>query len=76
MKREPSITTDAEISPGVVPFWNNPEKRAMVLQFVALLLVAFVSYYLYSNTQANLERQSIATGFGFLDVEGGFERCE
>ena len=32
-----------------------------------------VSYYLFSNTQANLQRQSIATGFGFLDKEAGFE---
>jgi len=36
-------------------------------------MVAAVSYYLFSNTQANLERQSIATGFGFLDKEAGFE---
>ena len=27
----------------------------------ALMLVAAASYYLYSNTQANLERQSIAS---------------
>ncbi len=56
-----------------VPFWRDPEKRAIVFQVVALLLVAVVSYYLYSNTQANLERQSIATGFGFLDKEASFE---
>ncbi len=36
-------------------------------------MVAVVSYYLFSNTQANLQRQSIATGFGFLDSEAGFE---
>ncbi len=73
MNREPVITTDTELRPSAVPFWRDPEKRAIVLQVVALLLVAFVSYYLFSNTQANLERQSIATGFGFLDTEAGFE---
>ena len=73
MKKDPAITTEAELLPSGVPFWRNPEKRAIVFQVVALLLVAVVSYYLYSNTQANLERQSIATGFGFLDKEASFE---
>jgi general L-amino acid transport system permease protein len=59
--------------PGAVPFWHDPDKRALIFQIVALLLVACVSYYLFSNTQANLQRQSIATGFGFLDKEAGFE---
>ena len=73
MKKDPAITTDAELLPSEVPFWRNPERRAIVFQVVALLLVAVVSYYLYSNTQANLERQSIATGFGFLVKEASFE---
>jgi len=73
VKKDPAITTDAELLPSEVPFWRNPEKRAIVFQIVALLLVAVVSYYLYSNTQANLERQSIATGFGFLEKEASFE---
>ncbi len=73
MKREPSITTDSELHPSAAPFWRDPEKRAIVFQVVALLLVGLVSYYLFSNTQANLQRQSIATGFGFLDKEAGFE---
>ena len=73
MKRDPSTTTESELLPSAVPFWRNPEKRALVFQVAALLLVAFVSYYLYSNTQANLERQSIATGFGFLEKEASFE---
>lgn len=73
MKRKPSITTGAELHPGAVPFMRDPAKRAIVFQVAALLLVAFVCYYLFTNTQANLERQSIATGFGFLDTEAGFE---
>jgi general L-amino acid transport system permease protein len=39
-----------------------------VLGFVGLL-----AYYLMSNTLANLERQAIATGFGFLEKEASFE---
>ena len=73
MKKDPSVTKEAELLPSAVPPWRDPAKRALVFQAVALLLVAFACYYLYSNTQANLERQSIATGFGFLDKEASFE---
>ncbi|MDF1552417.1 MAG: amino acid ABC transporter permease [Deferrisomatales bacterium] len=56
-----------------VPFWNDPAKRGLVFQALALLSVAGIGYYLFSNTQANLARQNIATGFGFLGRESGFE---
>lgn len=56
-----------------VPFWRDPEKRGMVFQVVVLLLALIVGYILFSNTQANLKRQSIATGFGFVQNEAGFE---
>lgn len=45
----------------------------MVFQIVVLFLALSIGYILFSNTQANLERQSIATGFGFLQNEAGFE---
>jgi len=56
-----------------VPFWRDAGKRGIAIQFIALIIVIGISYYLYSNTQANLERQSIATGFGFLEKEASFE---
>ena len=59
--------------PSAVPFWRDPDKRAIVFQIVALLLVFGIAYVLFSNTQANLRRQSIATGFGFIQNESGFE---
>ena len=71
--KELNSAIDTALRPGAVPFWRDPGKRAIVFQVVALFLVALVSYYLFSNTQANLERQSIATGFGFLEKEAGFE---
>jgi general L-amino acid transport system permease protein len=36
-------------------------------------MVGTLGYYLFTNTLANLERQSIATGFGFLEKEASFE---
>ncbi len=56
-----------------MPFWRDPDKRGMVFQIVVLLLALSIGYTLFTNTQANLERQSIATGFGFLQNEAGFE---
>ncbi len=56
-----------------IPFLRDPEKRALLYQIFTVLGVALLSYYLISNTLANLERQSISTGFGFLHKEAAFE---
>jgi len=64
---------DAKRVPGAVPLWRDPKKRAIIFQIVVMLLVFGTAYVLFSNTQANLSRQSIATGFGFLKSESGFE---
>ena len=61
------------VAPAAIPFWRDAGKRALVFQALALLFVAAASYYLFSNTQANLARQNIATGFGFLSNEASFE---
>jgi len=68
-----TVPTPTDLTPQAVPFWRDPDKRAIVFQAVALLLVLGVGYYLFYNTQANLERQSIATGFSFLKNEAAFE---
>ena len=54
-------------------FWYDPRKRSLIYQVVTLGLFVLLSYYLVSNTLANLERQSIATGFKFLQKEASFE---
>jgi len=64
----PEITTSAKI-----PFWHDPTKRAIIYQVIVLGIVAMVAYYLFTNTLANLERQNIATGFGFFSKEASFE---
>ena len=62
-----------ESSQAAVPFWNDPDKRAIIYQIGVTLAMGLLAYYLISNTLANLERQSIATGFGFLAKESSFE---
>jgi len=56
-----------------IPFWLDPKKRAIMYQIAVLALVGLLAYYLVSNTLTNLEKQSIATGFGFLQKESAFE---
>jgi general L-amino acid transport system permease protein len=56
-----------------VPFWNDPDKRSIFYQIATLVAVALLGYYLISNTMDNLARQSISTGFGFLEKEASFE---
>jgi len=56
-----------------VPFYNDPKKRSLLFQVATLFAVGLLAYYLISNTLTNVEKQSIATGFGFLGKEAAFE---
>jgi len=56
-----------------VPFWLNPKIRAVLFQIAVLGLVGLLAWYLISNALDNLQRQSIATGFGFLGKTASFE---
>jgi general L-amino acid transport system permease protein len=56
-----------------VPFWLDPKKRAIMFQVFILCMVGLLAYYLVSNTLVNLEKQKIATGWGFLGKESSFE---
>ncbi|MBJ7536440.1 amino acid ABC transporter permease [Marinomonas transparens] len=51
---------------------NDAGTRALIFQIVLLAVVVFVSYYLFSNLQANLANQGISTGFAFLNQPAGF----
>ncbi len=55
------------------PFWLDPRIRAVLFQALVLGAVALLAWYLITNTVANLHRQKIATGFGFLEKEAAFE---
>ncbi|MBN2231785.1 MAG: amino acid ABC transporter permease [Deltaproteobacteria bacterium] len=53
--------------------WQDPAKRAMIYQAAVMALAGLLGWYLLTNILTNLERQSIATGFGFLGKESAFE---
>lgn len=52
--------------------WTNPRLRALVFQAAAIVGVVSIIWYFAATAQANLERQNIATGFGFLNNTAGF----
>jgi general L-amino acid transport system permease protein len=52
--------------------WNDPRVRSIVYQILTLVgVVALVAYFAH-NTIDNLQRQGIASGFGFLHKPAGF----
>ena len=51
---------------------NNPKVRSFVIQLAVLTLVGSIFWMLVDNTITNLQRQNIATGFGFLENTAGF----
>jgi general L-amino acid transport system permease protein len=52
--------------------WNDPRVRSIVYQVLTLVGVVALIAYLVHNTMLNLERQGIASGFGFLHKPAGF----
>src|SRR5258708_2624721 len=68
-----SSRRDVGIAPTAPAFWNNPAVRSIVYQVFLVGGVIAVGAYLIHNTLVNLERQGIATGFGFLNREAAFE---
>ena len=71
--QEMGADTTADYIPEKVPFFNDPAKRSILFQLGTMLILVLLGYYLIANTMANLERQSIATGLGFLEKESSFE---
>ncbi|MEE8365734.1 MAG: amino acid ABC transporter permease [Gammaproteobacteria bacterium] len=62
--KEPPVTKTS--------LWNNPAVRSVFYQAILLIAVVAAGMYIFGNTAANLERQGIATGFGFLSTTAGF----
>ena len=65
------MTTDH--APAKPPFWNNPQVRAVAFQAIVLIATVSFGLYLFANTQANLQRLGIASGFDFLSSPAGFD---
>ena len=55
-----------------VSLWNDPKARSLIIQTVTIILVFSFIGWIAHNTATNLEKQGIASGFGFLDTTAGF----
>ncbi len=64
-----AVTT---VKPAAPPIWNDPVYRALFFQAVILAIFFYFCYFIVSNTLHNLEKQGIASGFGFLNTTAGF----
>ena len=68
-----SAVPTAVTKPSKPPIWNDPVYRSIFFQIILLLAVVLFGLYIFNNTTANLERQGIASGFGFLESTAGFD---
>ena len=55
---------------------NNKKNRAYFAQTSLVIVLFAIFAYLAGNAIENLERQGIASGFGFLDMRAGFDMKE
>jgi len=53
--------------------WRSQAFRGVVYQVIALAVVAFGVWYLWSNTLANMQARGIRSGFDFLGQPAGFD---
>jgi general L-amino acid transport system permease protein len=55
---------------------SDPRARALFWQVVVVGLVFWLIYLLVGQTAANLQARGLASGFGFLEREAGFQIAE
>jgi len=67
-----SVSARAPGPPPKPAVWNDPVWRALFFQALVLVGVVAFAAFLVNNTLHNLEKQGIASGFGFLDRTAGF----
>src|SRR5260370_41650267 len=65
-------TAAIAVRPGRPAPWRDARLRGIALQIVFVAAIVAVIGFLAYNTIVNLRRQSIATGFGFLEREAAF----
>ncbi|WP_064118414.1 amino acid ABC transporter permease [Pseudomonas fluorescens] len=51
---------------------SDPRVRAWLFQIITVLAVVSLGWYLFDNTQTNLQHRGITSGFGFLERSAGF----
>lgn len=61
-----------DVDTAKVVWWNDPKVRSLISQALLIIVVGWLVYEMVNNTIINLEKQNIASGFGFLSTTAGF----
>lgn len=59
-------------APNKPSFWNDPQKRGILIQALVLAAIFAFFAYIFHNTLSNYAQRGISTGFGFLSNSAGF----
>ena len=51
---------------------SDPKVRAWLFQIITVLAVVSLGWFMFDNTQTNLQHRGITSGFGFLERSAGF----
>ena len=54
-------------------FFNDERVRSVFYQLLTVAVVGWIGWYLFTTTAHNLEVRGMASGFGFMGVEAGFD---
>ncbi len=54
-------------------FWRDIRFLQMLAQVIFIVLLAFAAAYLYANVTANLQRQGLTVGYGFMKNPASFD---
>lgn len=52
--------------------FSDPKVRAWLFQIITIMAVVSLGWYLFHNTQTNLQHRGITSGFDFLERSAGF----
>ncbi|MTI46071.1 general L-amino acid ABC transporter membrane protein [Roseibium hamelinense] len=63
---------DSAGAPARASLVNDPKVRSLFYQVILVAGLVALGYFIVTNTIANLERQNIASGWGFLENTAGF----
>jgi general L-amino acid transport system permease protein len=66
------LEQDSAGAPARASLLNDPKVRGLFYQVVLIVTLGLFGYFIVSNTIDNLERQNIASGWGFLENTAGF----
>ncbi|QDG77502.1 amino acid ABC transporter permease [Labrenzia sp. PHM005] len=66
------LEQDSAGAPARASLVNDPKVRGLFYQVLLIGTLVLFGYFIVTNTIANLERQNIASGWGFLENTAGF----